>query len=245
MRRRAFLKSGSLWVPAIVALSRKSIGQRLFEPNLVLANPVATGGGGGGSVAYDNSQLTVTNSTATFVVGSGSNRLLLAAIWTYPSAYSSTPSYNSVNLTQVVGDISDGSGGDHIQLWKLINPASGSHSFSAGTTVNDIVLISFSGVHQTTSLGTAQTVQQTTGHATPITVNVSSASNEMVFDAATISNNCTRTMVAHTGRVQVANDGNDEYVVASYQPGIATTVCDWTISTNQQWAHIAIAVKPA
>jgi hypothetical protein len=180
---------------------------------------------------------------------SGANRLLLVMVqWNQPSNSETVSSvtYGGTALTQVGSNvIAGGSGLDRCTaLFRLIAPATGTANivvtmsaactFLAGGT-------SFTGVDQTTPLGTPQTATTTT--AATLQTTTSSAATNLVFAAATVRTTGSLS-VPGTSRWNVLIGTNNRYG-GSVQAGAAsvTTTYSWTGADNA--SMIAVDVKSA
>lgn len=177
---------------------------------------------------------------------SGSDRVLFVGISHYDSNDTvSGVTYNSVAMTAVPSGATN-NGQFYVSLWYLIAPATGSNTVSVSMTgsVFDIGMaaISFTGSHQTTPYGTAVTA---TGSSTTPSVVASSASDEIVLDTLTI---------VHSGTLSVGADQTSRWntntanafikMAGSTEPGVASTTMSWSNSTSQDWAIVAVPVKP-
>jgi hypothetical protein len=152
--------------------------------------------------------------------------------------------YNSVALAQITNFTQLFSSNYRLECWYLVAPATGANNaiitWSASQARVCGVAVSFSGVHQTVPFGT---VAKATGSSTAITVDVSSAAGELVFDiAACIGPGGDMTVGAsQTQRVQSASD---DRIGLSTEAGAATVTMSWTIA-NVAWGIGGIALKPA
>jgi hypothetical protein len=142
-------------------------------------------------------------------------------------------------------------GTDHrIELWKRKGVSTGSNSVVANFsgTPNSITMrvSSYCGVDQTTETGTAAKATQTTD---PVTVTASSASGELVVDAAAIGGSAIQTLTVGAGQTQRANffqDQTNHVHAGSEEAGGASVVMSWTIGdVGAEWAIIAVPLKPA
>jgi hypothetical protein len=178
---------------------------------------------------------------------SGSNRLLLVMVqWNQPnnSEMVTSVTYGGVALTQVGSNvIAGGSGLDRCTaLFRLIAPATGTANIvvtmSAACTffANGV---SFTGVDQTTPLGTPQTATTTT--AATLATTTSSAATNLVFSAATVRTPGSLTVPA-TSEWNVLIGTNNRYG-GSVQSGATsvTTTYSWTGADNA--SMIAVDVK--
>jgi hypothetical protein len=205
------------------------------------------------SVAIDvASSSPTTNSVATKSWShtvSGSNRLLLVMVqWNQPnnSETVSSVTYGGTALTQVGSNVvAGGSGLDRCTaLFRLTAPATGTANIvvtmSAACTFF-AGAVSFTGVDQTTPLGTPQTATTTT--AATLSTTTSSAASNLVFSAATIRTTGSITVPA-TSEWNVLIGTNNRYG-GSVQPGAAsvTTTYSWTGANNA--SMIAVDVQAA
>lgn len=159
----------------------------------------------------------------------------------------SSVTYNSVNLTQFSSQLS---ANIMLDSWGLKAPATGSHNIVATFNKSKpacAVGISFTGVDQTTPTGTAAAAN---GSGTTLTVNVSSASGEMVSDFAHHQDDA-RTLTVGAGqaeyrRTNTAASSEDTRIATSVENGAVTTTMSWTISgASAEWAVIGVPLKPA
>lgn len=178
---------------------------------------------------------------------SGSDTVLVIGI----SGYDTTPdvvtgvTYNGVAMT-LIPSSSGTNGGHTVAFYGLIAPTTGTNTVvvSASGTMTDLGAgaVSFTGAHQTTPFGTANTA---TGTSTAPSVNVSSAADEIVVDTLSIIHNGTLTVGA--GQTQqwqaIGGFGFIKYA-GSTETGSATTTMSWANSTSQAWAISAVPVKP-
>jgi hypothetical protein len=201
------------------------------------------------SVGGSSSSLTVTNHTT-----SGSDRLMLVGISIVDDGASggrqiSSVTYSGVNLTQVcTGSVSDDA---RVWIYRLIAPPV--------TTANVVVtldgavassgkitagVMTFTGVDQTTPLGTCVT---DTNDSSPHAVTVTSATNELVFDVYA-SEDAAMTMASSpSGRTQRWNrTTNSDGGGGSTAPGASSVTMTWTANSgSSHWALAAVPVKPA
>ncbi len=202
-----------------------------------------------GSSASANS-LSINHTT-----GSGSNRLMLVMVTTgfasgtLPSVSAIT--YGGQNLSLVNG-ISNGST-VRSEIWKLVNPPSGSSnaviSLSSTNPVTATV-ITYTGVDQATPLGTSVTGGSGKGNA--FSLNVASATNDLVVDSFAVDGDGTNTApTPSVGSGQTLLESMKPAIYlngsVSSKPGAASTTnmsWSWT-GPKQQPAGVAVAIKPA
>ncbi len=157
----------------------------------------------------------------------------------------STITYNGAGLTLVTGQTR---GSARVEIWGLVAPDTGpnnvviTHSagFDNGCTA---LAISHTGVDQTTPWGTPATATSTTGNPT---VNVSSASGELVIDIEIgVASGTVHTVGA--GQTQELNQqaGNASAKVgSSTEAGAATVTMSWSYNISPGWAIAAVPLKP-
>lgn len=203
----------------------------------------------GGSPTFDNAAF-IAGDTGSYTC-SGSNRLLLVAVC-YAAGNSRTVTgvtYNGVALTSVgsLNNTTDGAN-NAVHLWRLIAPSTGSNTVTAtisgppATTV--LVVASYTGVNQTTPLGTPTTGSGS--NAAQPSINVTSATNELAFDALCTLNSSADTFTANGGQTKRASgDDSDEIGGAvSDKAGAASVAMGWS-SPTRYWSQIGVSIKGA
>ncbi len=129
-------------------------------------------------------------------------------------------------------------------IYQLVAPATGTANvvvtFSTAPNTGAVVgVMTFTGVDQSVPLGTFAGANGTS--AAP-SVNVSSASGELVFD--TVNHYWPLTVGAN--QTQRWNTGSGSiYGGGSSEPGAATVTMSWTASGSDTWAIGAVPIKPA
>ena len=190
------------------------------------------------SVNVSSSPVTVSHSTA------GSDRLLIVGTTGHTTATISGITYAGTSLTQVDGTVVNSRIGG--EMWQLVNP---------DIDANDVVvtwtgeffrgavgIISFTGVDQTTPLGTSGIAS---GLSASPTVDVSSATGELVVDvlanegASTVTAGASQT--ERWNQVNTTEDGLQNS--GSTEPGASTVTMSWSI-TSDDWVIIAVPIKP-
>lgn len=154
--------------------------------------------------------------------------------------------YNGVAMTEVSGSPIN-STSIETSGWILIAPATGTHNIVATINAFDnnfsCVAASYTGVHQTTATGTPATA---TGAVSTITVDVSSASGEVVVDGVGV-NDPTWAWTAgagQTARTSYADPAGFDSSALSEEAGATTVTMSWT-GTPALWATIGVSLKPA
>lgn len=158
----------------------------------------------------------------------------------------STVSYGATSMVLLTGRTSP-SGDQRIEKWGVANPPSGAQTVTGTLNVahNSLTLTTrtYCGVHQTTSTGTAVNAIQSDATAT---IDVSSATDELVIDGVLVSSIGDPIVVGagQTQRSNHAQDGGNHTQGTSDEAGAATTTMSWTLNTEDYWAIVAVALKP-
>ncbi len=189
---------------------------------------------------------------------SGSDRLLLVSVASQPN--------NDDGIQEVVTGMTYGgqamtlvgaqSQGDNarIEIWRLVNPPGGTNTVSI--TFNDAFddpvneegasagAVSFTGVHQGTPLGTFASAAAS--GVTPMSVSVSSAVGELVFDTVARKGAAVTVDPSQTEQWNLCTDGGCSNVGggASTEAGAASVTLSWT-PDNDRWVIGAVPIKPA
>jgi hypothetical protein len=213
------------------------------------AVPIKPSGGSAPSVdasssSYSDQKLTFSHTTA------GSQRLMLVGLSIYNrgSETVSSITYNGDSLTSV-GAVANGTNA-RVEIWRLIAPDTGTNdvvvTFSAPLARNAIVgAITYTGVHQTTPLGS---FAPATGTSTSASVNASSATNELVFD--TVACKDCDSLAFGGGQTQRWNEsilsgGDSVYSGGSTEAGDTSVTMSWTLGDSKAWSIGAVPIKPA
>ena len=229
----------------------------LSDPNLALdrVDPVATADNTTASsykvyatspgITVDAVSTKVANTgpiTQAHTTGTESNRLMLVGI-SQKNKLVTSVTYGGTPLTLVGENITNTSA--RISIYRLINPPSGTANvvvnFSANPDKGAVVSITtFNNVDQTTPLGTFASAQ---GNSSSQTVNVSSATGELVYDVVAKRS---QSLTVGAGQTQRWNlySGWEMYGGGSTEPGAATTTMSWTAG-SENWAIGAVPIKPS
>jgi len=204
-----------------------------------------------GGITFDNKTTTSAASvnliTLNHTTGSGSNRLMLVGIsLKVDKGLPTSVTYGSSTLTQV-GSIKNGTNAA-VYLYYLLNPTSGtdivSVNFTQAVSSKGCVIgvVTYSGVDQTTPLGTYAT---NSGNSTSASVTVSSASTQLVIDVLDARQNTTVT--PSSGQTKVYGDIVLSEVdgLSSTKAGASSTTMSWTLGASHEWALLAVPIKPA
>lgn len=175
----------------------------------------------------------------------GDNRILIVGLSFFLTVTDVAVTYNGVAMTLV--DNAVGGNGGKPWMFRLVAPATGSNTIAASWTTSSSCAgggMSFTGVSQSAPLGTAA---KNTGASTTPTVDVTSASGELVVDVVSNANAGGAPSVGadQTERYnQLGSGTNNVYGAGSHEAGAATTTMSWTIvSTN--WGIVAVPLKPS
>ncbi|HEX9676925.1 MAG TPA: hypothetical protein VGA07_13200, partial [Anaerolineales bacterium] len=211
---------------------------------------------GGSAPAADGTSSGSTQRTGITIshATSGTDRLMLVGVTVNPNQDETVSSitYNGTSLT-LVGSAQQ-SNDARVEIWRLIAPDTGTHdvviSFSASLLLGAKAgVATFTGVHQTTPLGTFASANGDS--AGPATVDISSASNELVFDTVgcegctSLSVGAGQTQRWYLTALENSNASFQELAGASTEPGAATVTMSWTLGATNAWAIGAVPVKPA
>jgi hypothetical protein len=193
---------------------------------------------------------------------SGTDRLLLVSVASSPNGDDgfievvTGITYGGQSLV-FVGSETQGTDNARIEIWRLINPPTGSNTVAItfNDAINDPVngeaasagAVSFTGAHQTTPLGTFVSATNSCPTCSEVpTVIVSSAADELVFDTVARKANPVTVGTGQTEQWNQCTDAGCSIVGggASTEPGAASVTMTWT-PTNNRWALGAVPIKPA
>lgn len=180
----------------------------------------------------------------------GSDRLLWvgAGNGAFSPSLTTSVTYNGVSMTEIDDTIQ---GFAHLSCHRLTAPATGAHTVAVTYAgVNDEAIagaVSYTGVDQTTPVGTFAGAGSA---STTPSVNVSSASGELVVDAVyasvAISGNTLTVGSGQTARVDDEDAGSGFGALGmSEEAGAATVTMSWTLGSNADWRIGGIPLKPA
>jgi len=175
---------------------------------------------------------------------SGTDRILIVGVSLNRGASSITGvTYNSVAMTNIG---TAGFGTAFMSLWQLVAPATGEHDIVVSLSGFAEVIggaTSWTGVHQTTPLGTFASA---TGTSTSPSVNVTSATGEMVVDTLNARGTATATVdPSQTERWNLLTTGAEPVRgTGSNESGAATVTMSWTLGASEGWAIGGVSLKP-
>lgn len=156
-----------------------------------------------------------------------------------------TVTWGGVSMTQIGSGakVASGTAGG-VRAYRIVNPPTGASNIvitpAAGNSAVGYIVSSYSGVDQTTPVGTPAT---DTGSSTTPTVDVSAATDDMVLDMVTAA-----APFSGSGGGQTIEgtptDGSSYVARGSREAGATTVTMSHTIS-SANWATIGFALKAA
>ena len=185
---------------------------------------------------------------------SGSNRLLLVGVslgcWTgYTTRTVTSATWNGTALS-LVGAVNHVTSPvrSRTEIWKLVAPATGTYdvvvnlSGSLDSTYYQAVVsvMSFTGVDQTTPLGT---YASTSGTAASQSLTISSATNELAYTVCSSQSYG----LTNSGNTEYWNDSSMLYTKAAggTKAGASSVTMTWTKSSTSSWTMSGVSIKPA
>ncbi|MGI9067891.1 MAG: beta strand repeat-containing protein [Pyrinomonadaceae bacterium] len=191
----------------------------------------------------------VTTLTWSHTVGTGSNRILIVGVSIFGGGLTvSSVTYGGTALTRIGGQTDSGNK-VRMEIWKLVAPASGTASIvvtpSAATRVVGGA-VSFNNVDQTIPNGTFASAS---GSSTAPSVNVTSATGEVVIDTLVATGDAISASVG-AGQTQrwnktTGSTSTEVLGAGSTEPGASTVTMSWTLGFSKKWAIGGVSLKPA
>ena len=193
-----------------------------------------------GSVKTSSNQSTISFQHTT---GTGTNRLLIVGVSIKEAKTVSSVTYNGLALTKA-GAVSN-SGNARAEIWYQVAPPSGTSNVVVKISGNSDIVIgaaTFTGVNQTTPLGTFASQTGSTSTASVVAV---SAPGEWVFDSVAVRD--VAFINAGAGQAQRWNPTafSNFQGGASTEPGAASVTMSWALQLGKPWAIGTVAIKPA
>ena len=228
----------------VVLLACASIrAQQPSQAGTLASQKIAAAGGGITFDAVASSAAGASASrTVSITVGTLTNGYMIVGVMIFGNSVSAM----TFDTTQIPTKIDANPAQEpNIELWGLKAPHSGTHDLIVtftGSNDNAVGVMTFDGVNQTTSVGTAAWNNGT--DAAP-TVDVTSATGEMVVGI--VSNNFNTTMTAGTGVTDKWNQGaSGSFATAAggYKSGAATTTFVWALGVSKTWTIGGVSLKP-
>lgn len=217
--------------------------------------PVAVGAGTPTLGAYTGPTLGSTASVSMSHAVSGTNRLLLVAVNYEDDGTAgmtvSSVTYGGTAMTRISRNPSTQE--VVTELWSLVAPATGTANvvvnmtnFASGDALH-VAATTFTGVNQTTPLGTLVTAVGTT---TPTTITAGGVTGDLIFATAAIDDSRTATPTGATAtalwNANSGGTGDGVRSVGSTRAGDGSSAAfAWTLSAADAWTAIAIPIKQA
>lgn len=206
-----------------------------------------------GAVAFDNKATAgpTTSSSPSITSASTTGSNLIGIAWfahndNTTTFITGTPTWGGSNMTYVTRVVLSAGTGRVLEMWRIVAPATGAQTVS-GTWATSVrwkmAAITYTGVDQTTPLGTAVTATTTLG--TSVTVDISSASGELVISGV-LNNDGTTALTQGAGETERFEDNsgaNDVAIAGSDEAGAATVTMSYS-GSNDRWATIGAPLKP-
>lgn len=201
-----------------------------------------------GSYATSAGAVGSTKTISSFTVSSNANRYLIVGIGSGAGEPDVTGvTWNSTSLTLLKDSTAASDGGYRTYLYGLVAPASATADIvvtlsGSGNERTSVGAAVYTGVDQSTPIGTAVSALVVGGNPT---VDVSSASGELVIDAIGVSLDSTPVVGGgQTERVNVYDGSNCRFGM-SEEAGAGTVTMSWTGTTGFDSATCAVPLKPA
>lgn len=186
-----------------------------------------------------------TSLTFSHTVGaSGSNRLLLIGVsMNFGETLVRSATYGGNRLTSL-GSKQGPENNGRVYILQLINPPTGTHDvvidYTNGAMSQTVAgAISFIGVDQVVPTGIFASAA---GTSSSVSVNVASATGEIVFDTFLFHDSSLAT--ADAGQVERWNILNTNRAGASTEDGASSVTMSWTLRASNSWAIAGVSVKP-
>lgn len=180
----------------------------------------------------------------------GSDRYLLLGISRGYSdnvaTFTTAPAYNGVTMSFVETSGLSGGAQSRVDVYGLVAPDTGTHNVTfACSTGGDgrtgCIARSYTGVHQSTPIGTAVGA---VGSSTTVTVDVSSAADELVSDFIHCESGTAVTVGASQSSIVSQTTVAAKPYASSDEAGAGTVTMSWTCG-NLDWATVGVPIKPA
>ena len=200
---------------------------------------------------------TAGNITIASVDTSGGDCLIFTASKGYQQGSPSTPTFNgsSTGVT-AIGSVASGTSG-RVHAWYLLAPSGtanvvfGTSDYRAGAWTVQV----WSGVHQTTPVGSTQTASSATGTAPAVTC-TSGVVGDVIIDVVAVRtavNAGTGPMTGVSGgQTVIQNLDNGGTTItdhclggSAYEDGAASVAMGWTLPASNRWVIMAFSLKSA
>jgi len=198
------------------------------------------------AVAAVSTNTTITNTVDVNHTVAGSNRLMLVGISTRADELVSSVVWDPAGANQslsLVPGCNRLSANGEMWIYQLVAPATGTNlpvrvTFAA-TASAAVGVTTFTGVNQTTPLGTCVVAN---GDPGPATVTVTSAPDELVFDTVASDENVTAN-ASQNVRWDISSASPVVHGGGSTKAGATSVTMSWTAGSTG-WAIGAVPVKP-
>lgn len=219
--------------------------------------PLAKAGGGGGSVARDNSASSTivgpvsTFTTPSFTVGSGSNRAMVAGLMVF---WSSTVGVLTVKwdaagtnqtLTAITGATATSSDGAISILYGLVAPTSGAKTLTVSATQPffiNVSILTVTGANQTGGTTTFTHGAGAINSDNPARLTVTSATTNLVYALGSCFGQTFTGTVSPGTSIGVTN--GDVASESQYATGAATVATTETMGSNCNWSSAGVSISP-
>lgn len=211
------------------------------------------GSSGGGPPVFDNAATVANNAfnqllSWTLTVGTAANRLVVLCVGA--GAGSTTQTANTLGGTPFtrLGRVFDSSN-VYIDVWYLLNPASGSQTFHYNTDSGvhmSGVCITYSNVNQVTPFGTTGSAHSTA--ATSDTTTISAAVTDLVLSAMFIFDNAGPSVVSHGAGQTVRGDivtASQIRTVATEQAGASSVTSSFSWTGSDPTGQLSVPIHGA
>jgi hypothetical protein len=186
--------------------------------------------------------------TWSHTVGAGFNRILVVGTSAAGLTSVSSVTYGAAALTRI--NATSSSSSETTEMWYLLAPPAGTANIVVTFSGSDSVAagsVSFTGVSQSTPLGTSASASGAGG--TP-SVTVASATNQVVIDTITdyADKSSLTAGASQTQRWNVTSGAGGKTDVisgGSTKAGAASTTMSWTIGAAKAWSQVAVPLIPA
>jgi hypothetical protein len=216
----------------------------------------SSGGGGCSTVLRDNSTSATaagptTSMTASMLVGSGTQRALVAGLMVFWSSTVGTltvvwdAASTNQAMTAITGATATSSDGAISVLYGLVAPTSGTKILTVTGTqsfYHNISLLSVTCANQTGGITTFKNGTGATGAITPSTITFSSGTTNLAYALAS-SFGPTYTGVVSPG-TSIGVTNGDVASESQYITGAASITATETMSTNGNWSSAAVSIGP-
>lgn len=159
--------------------------------------------------------------------------------------------YNGSALTQIGSTQSVAFGGKTLSLWAKVGPSTGAHDVVLTASSSTSIFgasVSYTGVAQTSTFGTAAQGENSSALSS-VTVDVSSATGELVVDGMLWTSGDGSGMTAGSGQTKRAESedaGTGTLVAMSEEAGASSVTMSWTQGSLERYGGvIGVSIKPA